>query len=55
MLVVLDHKNRRSASETQEERAAVRMMLVNQRKREFIEDHVNKLYQNALKDGFIIQ
>jgi len=55
LLVVLDHKNRRSASETQEEQASVRMMLVNQRKQQFIEDHVNKLYQNALKDGFVIQ
>lgn len=55
LLVVLDHKNRRSASETQEEQAAVRMMLVNQRKQQFIEDHVNKLYQKALKDGFVTQ
>lgn len=55
LLVVLDHKNRRSASETQEEQAAVRMMLVNQRKQQFLEDHVNKLYQKALKEGFVTQ
>ena len=55
LLVVLDHKNRRSDSETQEEQAAVRMMLVNQRKQQFLEDHVNKLYQKALKEGFVTQ
>ena len=55
LLVVLDYKNRRDASETQEERAAVRMMLLNQRKQQFINKHVDELYQKALKEGFITQ
>lgn len=55
LLVILDYKNQRSVSETQEEMAAARMMLVNQRKRQFIEQHVNQLYEKALKEGAITQ
>ena len=55
LMVILEHKDRRTMNETQDERAAARMMLVNQRKREFIENHVNLLYEKALKDGAIIQ
>ena len=53
LLVVLDYKNQRAASETEEERAAVRMMLMNQHKRQFIENHINELYEKALKDGAV--
>lgn len=53
LLVVLDYKNQRAASETEEERAAVRMMLTNQHKRQFIENHINELYEKALKDGAV--
>lgn len=55
LMVILEHKDRRTMNETQDERAAAKMMLVNQRKRQFIEDHVNQLYEKALKDGSIIQ
>lgn len=53
LLVILDYKNQRAASETEEERAAVRMMLMNQRKRQFIENHINELYKKALKEGAV--
>ena len=53
LLVVLDHKNQRSVSETEEERAAVRMMLINQRKQQYIEEYINKLYEKALKEGAV--
>lgn len=53
LLVILDYKNQRAASETEEERAAVRMMLMNQRKRQFIENHINELYKKALKEGSV--
>jgi len=53
LLVIMDYKNQRAASETEEERAAVRMMLMNQRKRQFIENHINELYKKALKEGAV--
>lgn len=55
LLVILDHKSRRSANETREEQAAVRMMLVNQRRQQFINKHVDELYRKALKDGSVTQ
>jgi len=55
LLVVLDYKSRRSASETQEERAAVRMMLINQQKQKYIDKYVDELYEKALKEGDITQ
>lgn len=54
LLVILDYKNQRSMSETEEEMAAARMMIYNQRKKDFIEQHINKLYEKALKNGSII-
>ena len=53
LLVVLDYKNQRAANETEEERAAVRMMLLNQQKRQYIEKHINELYEKALKEGAV--
>ena len=55
LLVILNYKNQRSVSETEEEQAAVRMMLLNQRRQEFLDDYVNKLYDEALSKGVIIQ
>ena len=55
LLVILDYKSQRSVNETEAEKAAARMMLINQKKRQFIDDYVNKLYEKAMKDGAIIQ
>ncbi|MCQ2284040.1 MAG: hypothetical protein MJZ57_03965 [Bacteroidales bacterium] len=55
LMVILDYKNKRSVNETNEEQAAARMMLLNQRRAQFIEKHVDELYQKALKQGAIIQ
>lgn len=55
LLVILDYKNQRSVSETDEEMAAARMMILNQRKKELIEQHIDKLYEKALKEGVIIR
>jgi len=55
LMVILDYKNQRSVSETEEERAAARMMLLNQRKQQLIREHVDKLYNEALKSGEIAQ
>ncbi len=55
LLVLLDHKNRRSASETQEERAAVRMMLLNQQKQQYLNKYIDELYEKALKEGNVTQ
>lgn len=53
LLVVLDHKIRRSAADTQEERAAAHMMLVNRRKQQYIDKYVDELYEKALKEGAV--
>lgn len=55
LLVILKYKNQRSVSETDEEQAAVRMMLMNQRRQQYLEEYVNKLYDEALSKGVIIQ
>ncbi|MCR4965475.1 MAG: hypothetical protein K6A41_07440 [Bacteroidales bacterium] len=55
LLVILKYKSQRSVSETEEEQAAVRMMLVNQRRQQYLDEYVNKLYDEALKKGVIIQ
>lgn len=55
LLVILDYKNQRSVSETNEEKAAARMMLLNQRKRQIIKQHVDQLYEKALKSGSVTQ
>lgn len=55
LLVILDYKSQRSVGETETEQDAARMMLLNQRKKQFIEDYVNKLYEKAMKEGAITQ
>ena len=55
LLVILDYKNQRSVSETNEEKAAARMMLLNQRKQQIIQQHVDQLYEKALKSGSVTQ
>ncbi len=55
LLVVLDYKNQRSVNETEDELAAAKMMLLNQRKQQFIEKHVEELFKKAQKEGVIIR
>lgn len=55
LLVVLDYKNQRSVSETNEEKAAARMMLLNQKRQRYLKQHVDELYQKALKSGSVTQ
>ena len=55
LLVILDYKNQRSVSETEEEQASARMMLTNQRKKQFIDAYVDKLYEKVIKEGAITQ
>lgn len=54
LLVLLDYKNKRSVNETNEEQAAARMMLLNQRRTQFLDKHIEDVYQKALKDGVVI-
>ena len=55
LLVVLDYKNQRSVSETNEEKASPRMMLPNQKRQRFLKQHVEELYEKALKSGSVTQ
>lgn len=55
LLVILDYKNQRSVNETEEEKAAARMMLINQKKQKYIDEYVNKLFEKAVKEGAIAQ
>ena len=55
LLVVLDYKNQRSVSETNEEKASARMMLLNQKRQRFLKQHVEELYAKALKSGSVTQ
>lgn len=55
IMVVLDYKDKRSVNETTEEQAAARMMLMNQRKTQFIDEYIEELYEKAMKEGAIIQ
>ena len=55
LLVILDYRSQRSVNETKEERAAAGMLLMNQRRTEFINQYVQDLYDKALKDGKIVQ
>lgn len=55
LLIVLDYKDKRSVNETTEEQAAARMMLMNQRRTQFIDNYINELYKKAMKEGAIIQ
>ena len=55
LLVILDYRSERSVNETKEERAAAGMLLMNQRRTDFINQYVQDLYDKALKDGKIVQ
>ena len=55
LIVLLNFKDQRSVSETGEEQAAVQMMLMNQRRQQYIETYIDSLYEDALKKGLIIQ
>ena len=55
LLVILDYRSQRSVNETKEERAAASMLLLNQRKAQFINQYVQQLYDKAVKAGAIVQ
>ena len=55
LLVILDYRSQRSVNETKEERAAAGMLLMNQRKAQYINEYVQDLYDKALKSGKIAQ
>ncbi|MDY6327222.1 MAG: hypothetical protein SPL42_07605 [Bacteroidales bacterium] len=55
LLVILDYRSQRSVNETSEERAAAEMLLLNQRKTQFLNTYIDELYDRALKDGKIVQ
>ena len=55
LLVILDYRSQRSVNETKEERAAAGMLLMNQRRTDFINQYVQDLYDKALKEGKVVQ
>ena len=55
LLAILDYRSQRSVNETKEERAAAGMLLMNQRKAQFINQYVQELYDKAVKAGKIVQ
>lgn len=55
LLVILDYRSQRSVNETKEERAAAGMLLMNQRKAQYINQYVQDLYDKAVKAGKIAQ
>ena len=55
LLVILDYRSQRSVNETKEERAAAGMLLLNQRKAQFINQYVQALYDKAVRAGAIVQ
>ena len=55
LLVILDYRSQRSVNETKEERAAAGMLLMNQRRAQFVNQYVQELYDKAVKDGKIVQ
>lgn len=55
LLVILDYRSQRSVNETNEERAAAEMLLINQRKTQFINQYIQDLYDKAVKDGVVVQ
>ena len=54
-LVILDYRSQRSVNETKEERASAGMLLMNQRRTQFVNQYVQELYDRALKEGKIVQ
>ena len=55
LLVMLDYRSQRSVNETKEERAAAGMLLMNQRRTQFVNQYLQELYGRALKEGKIVQ
>lgn len=55
LLVILDYRSQRSVNETKEERASAGMLLMNQRKAQFINQYIQELYEKAVKEGEIVQ
>jgi len=55
LLVILDYRSQRSVNETKEERAAAGMLLMNQRKTQFINQYIQELYDKAVKSGAVVQ
>jgi hypothetical protein len=55
LLVILDYRSQRSINETKEERAAAQMLLMNQRKTQFINQYIQDLYDKAVKEGVVVQ
>ena len=55
LLVILDYRSQRSVNETKEERAAASMLLLNQRRTQFVNQYLQQLYDKALNEGKIVQ
>ena len=55
LLVILDYRSQRSVNETKEERAAAGMLLMNQRRSQYVNQYIQELYDRALKEGKIVQ
>ena len=55
LLVMLDYRSQRSVNETKEERAAAGMLLMNQRRAQFVNQYLQELYDRALKEGKVVQ
>ena len=55
LLVMLDYRSLRSVNETKEERAAAGMLLMNQRRAQFVNQYLQELYDRALKEGKVVQ
>lgn len=55
LLVILDYRSQRSVNETKEERAAAGMLLMNQRRSQYVNQFLQDLYDRALKEGKIVQ
>ena len=53
LIVFLDYKSQRTINETEEEIAAARMMLTQQKKQDYIQQKVAELYKNSLESGLI--
>ncbi len=53
LIVFLDYKSQRTINETEEEIAAARMMLIQQKKQDYIQQKVDELYKKSLESGMI--
>ena len=51
LIVFLDYKSRRTINETEEEIAAARMMLTQQKKQDFVNQKIEELMQKSLQSG----